>query len=163
MGVLRSIRRVELFAAAFFLCAIVAVVFLGTLGRYLGHPVIWTDEVAQALFVWTAILSADITLQRSGHFRIDMLVKLLPEALQFWLELVTKLVIAALLCLLVWYGVQLARLTSPRPLPLTGVSSAFATGALAVGFGLMLITVIEQLVVQLRRGRITAGEARDVM
>lgn len=163
MILLKWLRRVEVGVAGTFLCGIVAVVFLGSLGRYLGRPVLWSDEVAQALFVWTSMLAADLTLQQGGHFRIDMLTGRLPHRVQHVLELATKVALAALLCLLVWYGMQLARMTAPRPLPMTGLSSAAAMAALPVGFALMLVTLVEQFVTQWRSGTYRHAEARDVM
>lgn len=160
---LQWLRRIEIGVAGTFLCGIVTVVFIGSAGRYLGRPVIWTDEIAQALFVWTSMLASDLALQRNGHFRIDMLTSLLPAAVRHLLELVTKIALAALFCLLAWYGLQLARLTVPRPLPMTGISSAAATAALPIGFVLMLITLIEQFVAQWRGGTFAHAGTREVI
>ena len=163
MNVLVWLRRVEALFAGLLLCGIVAVVFFGSAGRYFGRPVIWSDEVAQALFVWTTMLAADLTLQRNGHFRIDMLTSMLPLRARKVLELATKLVLLALLCLLAWSGLQLARMTAARPLPMTGVSSAVAIAALPVGFVLMMITMFEQFVQQWRTGGVEQAVTRDVM
>lgn len=151
-----------MFAAVALLGAIVAVVLVGTVGRYVGRPVVWSDEVAQALFIWLAMLAADLTLQRAGHFRIDVLVGLLPPRLRFLLELAIKVTIAVLLVFLVYYGMRLVRLSDPRPLPMTGVPSSFAAAALPVAYGLMIITVVEQIVRHWRGLPEVHGE-RDVM
>jgi len=156
------LRRVEMAAAVALLGAIVAVVLAGTFGRYLGRPVLWSDEVAQALFVWLAMLAADLTLQRAGHFRIDVLLGLLPATPRFLLELAIKLIIAVLLVCLVYYGMALVRLSDPRPLPMTGVPSSYAAAALPVAYALMIITVIEQILRHLR-GLPEAHAERDVM
>jgi len=161
--VLALLRRAEMFAAVALLAAIVAVVLAGTVGRYAGYPLVWSDEVAQALFVWLALLAADLTLQRSGHFRIDVLTGLLPQRAQFFLELAIKLTIAVLLVFLVWYGMKLTRLSDPRPLPMTGVPSSFAAAALPVAYALMVITVAEQIVRHLLGLPDIHGEERDVM
>lgn len=150
-------------AAVALLGAIVAVVLAGTIGRYLGRPVLWSDEVAQALFVWLALLAADLTLQRAGHFRIDVLAGLLPAKARFLLELAIKLTIAALLLLLVYYGLLFMRVSHPRPLPMTGVPSSFAAAALPVAYGLMIITVVEQTLRHLRGLPDSDGAGREVM
>lgn len=161
--VLTMLRRAEMLAAIALLGAIVVVVFAGTVGRYSGHPLIWSDEVAQALFIWLAMLAADLTLQRAGHFRIDVLVSLLPKEAAFVLDLAIKLTIAAMLVLLVYYGTLLVGLSHPRPLPMTGVPSSWAAAALPVAYGLMIITVIEQIVRHLRGESEMPGDIRDVM
>ena len=160
--VLVILRRAEMTAAVALLGAVVAVVLAGTIGRYAGHPVVWSDEVAQALFVWLAMLAADLTLQRAGHFRIDVLVGLLPETPRFLLEMAIKIMIAVLLVFLVYYGWLLTKLSDPRPLPMTGVPSSYAAAALPVAYALMFVTAVEQIVRRLR-GLPEAHAERDVM
>ena len=160
---LALLRRIELYAAIFLLGLIVAVVLAGTIGRYGGHPVIWSDEVAQGLFIWLAMLAADLTLQRSGHFRITILVALLPDTARFLLDLVIKLIIAAMLVMLVYYGIVLAQVFHPRPLPMTGVPSSYAGAALPVAYALMLITAIEQIIDHFRNKGSVEPDALDVM
>ncbi|MEQ8814276.1 MAG: TRAP transporter small permease [Thalassobaculum sp.] len=157
------LRRAEMAAAVALLGVIVAVVLAGTVGRYTGHPVVWSDEVAQALFVWLAMLAADLTLQRAGHFRIDFLVRLLPRTAWFLLDLAIKLTIAVLLVALVYYGSLLVRLSDFRPLPMTGVPSSWAVAALPVAYALMIVTVVEQILRHLRGLPDSDAEARDVM
>lgn len=160
---LALLRRIELYTAITLLALIVAVVLAGTIGRYGGHPVIWSDEVAQALFVWLAMLSADLTLQRSGHFRINALVGLLPDTARFLLDLAIKLVIASMLIMLIYYGAILAKVFHPRPLPMTGIPSSYAGLALPVAYGLMLITAVEQIVEHIRNKGADESAALDVM
>jgi TRAP-type C4-dicarboxylate transport system permease small subunit len=160
---LALLRRIELYTAMMLLAVIVAVVLAGTIGRYGGHPVIWSDEVAQALFVWLAMLSADLTLQRSGHFRINALIDLLPETPRFLLNLAIKIVIAALLVMLVYYGAILAKVFHPRPLPMTGVPSSYAGAALPVAYGLMLITAVEQIIDHIHHKGTVEPDVLDVM
>ena len=73
---LAVLRQAERAFAIALLAAIVAIVIIGTVFRFLGSPAIWTEEAAQASFVWLSFIAADMTLQRHGHFRLDMLVGL---------------------------------------------------------------------------------------
>ena len=160
---LALLRRAEMIAAIALLGIVVAVVLAGTVGRYSGNPVVWSDEVAQALFVWLAMLAADLTLQRAGHFRIDFLVKLLPRTPRFLLDLAIKLTVAVLLVALVYYGSLLTRLSDFRPLPMTGVPSSWAVAALPIAYALMIVTVIEHIVRHLRGLPYSDADGRDVM
>lgn len=150
-GVLNMLRWVERAAAAGLLIVLVAIVFAGAVGRYTGNPVIWSDEVAQALFVWVSMLAADLTLQRSGHFSIDVFANLLPPRARFVLDLVVLVLLGALLVLLILNGFRFADMTAGRPMPMLGLPSSVATAALPVGFSLMLITLIEQTIRRIRR------------
>jgi len=158
------LRRVERGVAASLLVAIFVLVFVATMGRYFGTPVIWAIEVTQAMFVWLCLLAADITLQNYGHFSVPALADLLSKPARRILETFNAIVVLGLLAFLAWHGFQFADMKSLRPLPMTGMSEGLATAALPVGFTLMLITVVEQLI---RRWHDIDGDeaqaSRDVM
>ncbi|SMF76507.1 TRAP-type C4-dicarboxylate transport system, small permease component [Tistlia consotensis] len=165
---LKLLRRVEKTVAIIVLAVIVVVVFAGTIGRYSGHPVIWSDEVAQALFVWLSLLAGDLTLQRAGHFSVDLFAALLPARARLVLDVLILLLVGALLAALVVYGWFFVEISSLRPLPMTGVSSGLAAAALPVGFALMLVTLAEQLLRRLSGRPVVppgtgAVETRDVL
>ena len=159
---LAVLRQAERAFAIALLAAIVAIVIIGTVFRFAGSAAIWTEEAAQASFVWLSLIAADMTLQRHGHFRLDMLTALLPKKARLALDIVIHLVIAALLAFLIFYAWNLVQISNLRPLPIIGVPSSFATAALPVGFALMLITLIEQIFVALS-GREAKTEVRDVV
>jgi TRAP-type transport system small permease protein len=165
VSALAALRGVERVLASALLVATVALVVLASGTRYMGAPVIWAIEVIQALFVWLCVLAADMTLQRAGHFSVDMIANLLPPRARRMLDVFNTLLAAALLASLAWYGFLFTYITSGRPLPMTGVTSAFATAALPVGFVLMLITLAEQLAARLKGQPPAAAsdEAREVM
>ena len=162
---LRTLRAVERALASALLIFIVALVVVASGTRYLGMPVLWAIEVTQAMFVWLCVLAADLTLQRLGHFSVDMFANLLPPRLRRTLEVFNVLLAGALLAVLAYYGVLFAQFTGMRPLPMTGVSSAWATAALPAGFLLMLITLAEHLMARLRGRSPVADPAgpREVM
>lgn len=162
---LNGLRGAERAAAGVLLVVIVALVVAASGARYAGAPILWALEVTQALFVWLCVLAADLTLQRLGHFSVDVLANLLPRRARRALEIFNLLLTGAFLAVLVYYGWRFADFTGMRPLPMTGVSSALATAALPAGFALMLITLAEHLAARLA-GRPLAPEAgapREVM
>lgn len=162
---LRGLRAGERAAAGVLLVAIVALVVAASSARYAGAPILWALEVTQALFVWLCVLAADLTLQRLGHFSVDVLANLLPRRARRALEIFNLLLVGAFLAVLVFYGWRFAEFTGMRPLPMTGVTSALATAALPIGFALMLVTLAEQLVLRLKGRPLApdAGEPREVM
>ena len=159
---LAVLRQAERAFAISLLAVLVAVVIIGTVFRFAGAPAIWTEEAAQACFVWLSLVAADMTLQRHGHFRLDMLTALLPKKARLALDVVIHLVIGALLAFLIFYAWKFVQISNMRPLPIIGVPSSFATAALPVGFALMIITLIEQIFVALS-GREAKTEVRDVV
>ncbi|MGX1098789.1 TRAP-type C4-dicarboxylate transport system permease small subunit [Amorphus sp. MBR-141] len=158
------LRRIERAVAMLLLSGIFLVVFAATIGRYLGMPVIWSLEASQAMFVWLCLLAGDITLQNFGHFSVPLIADTLSRPARRILETVNACIVLALLVFLAWYGWSFAWMSSGRPLAMMGVSEGIATAALPVGFGLMALTTLEQLVRRWRRiGYDDAHLARDVM
>lgn len=162
---LAGVRAAERGLAALLLAALVVLVIAGSGLRYVGVPVIWSVELAQALFIWLCVFAADITLQRAGHFSIDMLANTLPPAARTGLDVFNFVLVALLLATLLYYGTRFTMVTAGRPMPIVGISQAFETAALPVGFALMLITTLEHLVARLRGRPVARGsdDPREVM
>jgi TRAP-type C4-dicarboxylate transport system permease small subunit len=158
------LRRVERAAAMLLLVSIFVLVFAATIARYMGSPVIWAIEVTQAMFVWLCVLAADVTLQQRGHFSVPAIADLLSPEKRRLLEIFNAVVVLVLLAFLVRHGMTFLELSSGRPLPMIGISEGIATAALPVGFALMFITIVEQLVMRWRNlDDDGAGAPRDVM
>lgn len=155
-------RTFEMTAACLAFALLVGLIAIGSAGRYLGTPIIMSLELAQAAFVWLCMLAADLTLQENRHFSVDFLTRLLPDALQRALAVVTWLIVAALLVFLLWHGTDFTLITSDRPLPITGIPGAWVTSALPIGFVLMLITVFERIARILARQPLPDATPQDV-
>jgi TRAP-type transport system small permease protein len=162
---LAGLRTIERVLAASFLAIIVVLVSVSSIARYYGYPVIWALEATQGMFVWLCVFAADLTLQRSGHFSVDMLANMLPPKARRVLDMVNLLLIVALLSVLIYFGTRLTVVTSGRPMPILGISQAAASAALPAGFALMLITIFEKINALMRGESIgrAADSSREVM
>ena len=97
-GLLRAVEPV----AAALVVAEVAVLSSGVFARYvLNRPLIWSDELASALFLWLAMLGSIIALGRGEHMRLTAVVSMLPARLRPWLEAFGLAVSAACMVALV--------------------------------------------------------------
>lgn len=113
--------------------------------RAVGQPFAGGAELAQFLFIWTAVLGADITLRRGGQVRIDALTVRLPLSIQ---RLVTGLCLALMLsflALLAWHGFPLAMSNWQRPMGVAGLSYGYITLALPVGAALMIVSLARRI------------------
>lgn len=119
--------------------------FVSSTARAIGNPFAGGAELAQFLFIWTAVLGADITLRQGGQVRIDALVIRLPIK---WQLLITSLCIGMMilfLALLIWYGFVLAASNWQRPMGVAGLSYGYITLALPVGALLMMLSLVRRL------------------
>lgn len=114
--------------------------------RAIGQPFAGGAELAQFLFIWTAVLGADITLRRGGQVRIDALVVRLPPRLLLGVTGFCVLLMLGFLVLLAWYGFPLALSNWQRPMGVAGLSYGYVTLALPVGAVLMVISLLRRIV-----------------
>lgn len=146
------LERAELAVTGTMLMVIVGTVFSASVLRYAGHPVHWSMELSQALFVWLAMLAANQALRNRAHVAVDLLSGLIAQAP--WLELaitiIHRLLILSFLGLIIYYGYQLAAVNTRRMLPSMGISYAWVTAAIPVGSVLLLLTTLGQLIEDIR-------------
>ncbi|MBZ5486537.1 TRAP transporter small permease [Halomonas aquamarina] len=118
---------------------------VSSIARAIGQPFAGGAELAQFLFIWTAVLGADITLRYGGQVRIDALIVRLPMKLQWLITGASLLLMLVFLCFLAWYGFALATSNWQRPMGVAGLSYGYITLALPVGAVLMIVTLLRRI------------------
>jgi tripartite ATP-independent transporter DctM subunit len=84
----------EILAAALVVIEIL-ILFVGVVFRYgLDKPLIWSNELAEILFLWLVTLGAVVALRRSEHMRMTVLVAKLNPASQRLLGRLAGLIVA---------------------------------------------------------------------
>lgn len=132
--------------ATLLLAIIVLLVFAAGVMRWFGHPLVWSVDLAQLLFVWVSFLGADMALRKRAHIGIDYLVKRLPATPRAVLDLVLGAVVLVFLLTMVVMGYQLTMLNLERQFGDSGISYAFVTGAVPAGCLLLAVTLLGQMV-----------------
>ena len=47
--------------------------------RFFGHPLIWSVDLAQLLFIWLCFIGATRAMRERGHLGVDFLVRPFPH------------------------------------------------------------------------------------
>jgi TRAP-type C4-dicarboxylate transport system permease small subunit len=144
--------RIEDVLARTLLAAIVVLVFAAALARSFGHPLIWSVDLAQLLFVWLCFLGANRAMRVKAHIGVDYFVRKAPFSARRWIELGLGLLALAFLIALAVAGYRLTLLNWQRVYGDSGISYAWVTGAVPVGCLLLAVTLVANLVAALRRG-----------
>ena len=136
----RAIARVVETMAAIILVAEIAILLAGVVSRYLFQsPFTWSDELAEMLFLWMAMLGAVVSYLRFEHMRMTLFSSGTNVRLAAFfdaLSLVSGIVLFA--CLLSpAIDHTLAEVIDIAPA--LDISSAWSTAALPIGIGLMLV------------------------
>ncbi len=101
-------RAVDAVAVAAFV-GMFACVFGQVFFRYfLDSPLVWSDELARYLFVWSAFLGWIVAARKRSHLAIAMGHERLPPRVQALLALIGALAALAFAGLLVFYGWRIA-------------------------------------------------------
>lgn len=139
------IRRTETICALLLLSMIVVLVAAASVARAVGSPIIWSIEIAQLLFVWLCMISADLALQNQRHFGLSLLSDALPPGAQRWLELGNRAVLVVLLLFLLKHAWRNTLLMHPRLEGALQMHGSWIHGSMVVGLALLLRTMLAQM------------------
>lgn len=150
---LNFLIRLEAAIGKFLLVVIVVLVFAAGVLRWFDHPLIWSVDLAQLLFLWVAFIGANRALRKRAHIGMDLAVRRLPLRLRRIVEIVLALLTLAFLMIMVVMGYRLTMLNMQRVFGDSGISYAFVTGAVPVGCLMLAATLSGHLVKLIRSWR----------
>lgn len=128
-----ALDRAEYLVGAALLAIITVLVFLAAVMRFVGHPLIWSVDMAQLLFIWLCFIGAARALRRHAHLGVDLLVAKLPMRARLWLELALTVVVLGFLALLAYQGFRLTMMNTARTFGDSGLPYWLVTVAVPVG------------------------------
>jgi tripartite ATP-independent transporter DctM subunit len=133
--------------AAVLLAAEIIVLTMGVFSRYaLNRPLVWSEELAEGLFLWLAMFGAAIALRRGEHMRMTAVVERLPQHIRPWLETISMMVVAVFLAELIVPAEKYVTSQFVILTPAMQVPDSFRCGALLIGFVLMFAIVVVRVV-----------------
>ncbi len=135
------LKRFELVCGVILLGLIVFLVFIAAIMRTFGHPLVWSVDLAQLLFIWLCFVGASRALRARAHLGMDIAIRHLGHRSRLIIELLLAVLFIAFLAILTVEGVNLTLLNRERLFGDSGLSYAYVT--IAVPFGsLLLVTSI---------------------
>lgn len=136
------LSRIEIILGAIILAVIVGLVFVAAIMRTFNHPLIWSVDLAQLLFIWLCFLGAVKAMRERSHLGVDMLVRQLGFEHRLKLELTLSVVFVLLLVILAREGYLLSMLNFERQFGDSGIPYFYVTIAVPVGCILLSIAII---------------------
>lgn len=131
-----SLERLDLASRWLIIAAfavMVTVVSLQVLFRYfLNLSLDWADEVGRLTFVWAAFLGVPHGVKSGAHVGIDFLAKLLPPQPLAWLFRIGCAANGALMAIIAWQSVVMARETWDQLMPVLDFSTGWFYVAITV-------------------------------
>lgn len=146
----KIISKIESTIGVVMMVSIVLLVFISAVMRSFMHPVIWSVDMAQLLFVWISMFGADLALKKGAHMGVDILVRIFPVKLKKMVAMMSYLLCAAFALFVTYWGVVLFMDNYLRKYQTLQISYSFATAAVPIVSCLMILTLSEHIVELLR-------------
>lgn len=148
---LRRLGQLELAACVILLATITGLVFVAAVMRFFGHPLVWSVDMAQLLFIWLCFFGATRAMRQKSHIGMEVLAKRLGYRRQFWLEMAMSAIVLAFLAALAVEGWQLTLLNRERLFGDSTLSYAWVTVAVPVGCVMLAVALAHNMVGAWRR------------
>ena len=133
--------------AALLVVAEIVVLFTGVVFRYgIERPLVWTDELAAALFLWLRMLGSVVAQRRAAHMRLTAIAVRLPSGWRNRLETLAAAVAALFMLEIIVPAAQYASDQAMITTPALGILDWYRASAIVVGAVLMLTVALLQMV-----------------
>ncbi len=124
----------------------VGILLAGVIWRYvLDNPLVWTDELAEMLFLWLVSLGAVIALRRAEHMRMTFVVGRLPGAGQRFFKRFGALLVGIFVVVIIGPGVTYMAQQQAITTPALQIPGSWEIAGELVAFALLLVTATRQL------------------
>jgi TRAP-type C4-dicarboxylate transport system permease small subunit len=140
------LAKLDFYLAATLLASIVVLVFVAAILRWFRHPLIWSIDMAQMLFIWLCFVGAFRAMRMRVHLGVDLLVRGLSRPARLWIETAQALVFIAFLGTLVIEGYKLTTLNIERIFGDSGMSYAWVNSAVPIGSLMMIVAIVANMV-----------------
>lgn len=140
--------------ASIFIIITTALVLVNIFFRYFLHSgIYWTEEVSTSCFVWSVFLGSASAYKRGMHLGVDILVNKLPGLPRKMVKLAVNIILVVINGVLFYLSCKFVSLSYIKPTAVLGVSSAWVSSSLIVGFGLTTLYSIMHLIAFVKKIR----------
>lgn len=150
-NIYRKFCKFEEVLSVFLLAGLTVLVFISAMMRTLGMPLNWAQDVALVAFAWMIFLGSDIAVRGPGLIGVNIIAKNLPPVAQKALDIIFKVIIIGLLCVLVYNGLIMAIDGWDREITTLGISYSWVTLSVPVGSFCMIISTAIRLVETIKK------------
>ena len=145
----KIVSKVEELIAVIGLSAMTVITLVAVFFRYvLQSPIIWSEEAARYLMVWSTMLGISIATRQKAHLGIDIFVSMAPKKLQRALEIFSTLMMIVMLVFLTIISIVFIQsaIRTGNVSPMLRIPFYIIYLALPLGFGLSAVRSIQDLV-----------------
>ena len=145
----RIISTVEELIAVAGMSAMSIITIVAVFFRYvLSDPIIWAEEAARYLMVWSTLLGISIATRQKAHLGIDIFVSMAPKKIQKILEITSAALMVVMYVFLVAVSILFIRsaIKTGNVSPMLRIPFYLIYLALPIGFGLSAVRGVQVLI-----------------
>src|SRR6516165_10317020 len=143
----RAIGALSEGVGAALVLAEICILFAGVVSRYVfDSPLMWTDELANFLFLWLAMLGMVVALRRGEHMRLTTFVNSLGPLWSRYLGTVGALVLIVFVIELLLPAAQYLEVQKSTELITLSISDGYRVVAILVGATLTAVIALLRLI-----------------
>ena len=121
--------------------------------RYvLRTPLIWSDELAELLLIWQAMLGSVVAFHLGQHLRLEVLYETLSSRGKEILDVLCLILMILICAPLAFYAFEEVLLNWDLVTPALAISPSWRIGALFVGLALIAVLAAGQLTIKVADG-----------
>lgn len=152
--------EIDDFIACVFLVITITVVIVNVSMRYFFNaPLKSAEEIATICFIWSIFVGGASCYRKHMHMGIDILTHLFPKSMKKYLELFINIVVSIIIGVIFYLSVTFSIGARFKPTPVLGISSLYENASLIVGFGLIFIYSVNNLIKSIKT---IAGKKGDM-
>ena len=153
------LKNLDAYFAGLMFAITLAIVVVNVFMRYfVGHVLPWGEEVATSCFVYTTFVGAAWCLRTHQHVGVDLVVDRMPTGIRNVVQLLTDLIIVVLNSYITYLSVQFIISSKVKTMPILKISSVYLNASLFIGFGLMAIYSLVNMIQDARKMLKKEGE-----
>lgn len=141
----KAILKIEKIIAGILFSTMIILVTFGAITRTLGYPIIWVNDIAQLLFLFSGLLGSDIVMKSQGHIGLDLITRYLSHRMKKVVEFFVYFIIFSFLTYFTYLAVLATMASGARTYLGLRISYKWAIGSVAGGCALMALSVLLKL------------------
>ena len=141
----KSFLKTEKMIAGILFSTMIILVTFGAITRTIGYPVIWVNDIAQLLFLYSGLLGSDIVMKSQGHIGLDLITRYLSERMKRGFEFLAYAIMFAFLAYFSYLAVMATMASGARTYLGLRISYKWAIGSVAGGCALMALSILLKL------------------
>lgn len=146
------LKNFEEIISGLFLTATVIIVILNVFLRYVFNTgFIWVNEVSTACFVWSVFIGSAAAYKTKMHIGIDVLLKFFSLKKQLFINIIVDFLMILISGYLVYLSVIFIENSYLKVTPVLGISSAYVSSSILIGFLLICFYSIKFFLLNIKR------------